>query len=92
MTTPPAAEHRRTVKLPLGFRCTFAFAVDTGLRFVWHPGIPRIESNRARRRFMAAYTAERDRFLAEVAGMLGAAVVVAGGNGGATTIMPEARQ
>jgi hypothetical protein len=46
-TSPAAAPHRRTVKLPLGYRATFAFSPEAGLGCEWHPGIPHIESPRA---------------------------------------------
>jgi hypothetical protein len=94
MTT--STPHRRTVKLPLGYGATFAFSPETGLACQWHPGIPSIESARAWRRFYAAYVAERDAFLAEIATMLDGAVLIADVKGGkitgSTVIRPEPLQ
>jgi hypothetical protein len=88
-TTPPQrpAAHRRTAKLPLGYRATFTFTSDTlVLGCEWHPGIPRIESPRAWRRFFAAYQTERDGFLADVAARLGINILSADLGGGGRII------
>ena len=42
----------------------------------WSPNVPRIQSNRARRKFRLAYAAARRAFLTDVAAVLGAAVAV----------------
>jgi hypothetical protein len=84
--TPAAGEHRRTVRLPLGYRATFIFKPETGvLGCSWHPGIPRIESRRAWRKFVAAYQGERDAFLADVATRLGINILSADIAGGRIT-------
>jgi hypothetical protein len=59
--------------LPHGYRVTFRFAPEC----TWEPGVPRVRSARAKRRFFTAYTAARDAFLADVATMGGVALLVA---------------
>jgi hypothetical protein len=78
----------RTVKLPLGYKATLRFSRETGLVVEWHPGRPQIESNRALRRFLAAYLPARDAFLAEAATVAGVAVVVAD-VGGVAAVLSE---
>jgi hypothetical protein len=98
-TTPPqgsAAEHRRRVCLPHGYTATFSFSPATGLACDWEPSPPRIRTTRAQRRFLSAYTAERDAFITEVATMIGGVALVAdvAGDGivGTRTIKPETRK
>lgn len=89
-----SGEHKRTARLPHGYRVTFAFAPDAGLVTEWTPHEPRIKSARAFRRFFAAYKAERDAFMRDIATMLGGEVLVADVGApelsGITTIRPEA--
>lgn len=87
-----SGQHRRTYRLPHGFRATFTTAGQYGFAVDWHPAVPRIESNRAARRFFAAYTRARADFLKDVATMLGGDVIVAdvGDFAGITTIEPGA--
>jgi hypothetical protein len=81
-TTPP---QRRSARLPLGYKAVFTFSPDTGLGVEWHPGLPRVESPRARRKFFAAYQAERDAFLGDVAARLGINILSADVAGGRIT-------
>ena len=87
-------EHKRTARLPHGYRVTFRFSPEAdSIMIKWEPHLPRIESRRAFRRFFDAYKSERDEFLRDIATMIGGAVVVAdvGAPNSFTTIMPEAR-
>ena len=92
-----SGEHRRAVRLPHGFTCTFVFRPKP-YRFLeafWEPKAPSdIRSPRAFRRLFRAYTADRNAFLGDVATMIGGSVLVAdvGGDlGGVTVIEPETR-
>ena len=91
MATNTRTPHRRTVRLPLGYKATFSFSPETGFACQWHPGLPRIESNRAWRKFHDTYVGERNAFLSEAAALMGVAVVVAG-DGGAVLGLPEERR
>jgi len=64
------------VRPPHGYTVTLSFTPPRTLEAEWDPGLPRISSPRARRKFYAAYTAERDRFLADVAAMTGHGIAV----------------
>lgn len=89
-----SGEHRRTARLPHGYRVTFRFSPDVGLATEWTPHEPRIKSARAFRRFFEAYKSERDVFMRDIATMIGGPVLVADVGApelsGVTTIKPEA--
>lgn len=75
-TLPTFPPHTRTAKIALGYSATFRMEPSGELSVEWKPRRPVIESARAWRKFFAAYQAERDAFLAEVATMIGGPVGV----------------
>lgn len=89
-----SGEHKRTARLPHGYRVTFRFSGGEGFTTEWTPHEPRINNTRAFRRFFAAYKAERDAFMRDIATMIGGTVLVADLGApdlsGITTIRPEA--
>lgn len=89
-----SGEHKRTVRLPHGYRVTFTFSPVDGFATEWAPHEPRINSSRAFRRFFAAYKNERDAFIRDLATMIGGTVLVADVGApelsGVTAIKPEA--
>jgi hypothetical protein len=69
---------QHTARLPHGYVATFRWkGRERPMAVEWSPGVPRILSNRARRKFFTAYAAARRAFLTDVAAVLGGAVVVA---------------
>jgi hypothetical protein len=70
-------EHKRTVRLPHGYRATFVFRADPAFfEVAWEPSRPAIKSARAWRKFEAAYLEARDAFLSEAMTMTGQAMAV----------------
>ena len=86
-------KHKRTVRLPHGFRATFTWSHPYSLGIEWEPDVPLIRSPRAQRRFFAAYKSARDDFVREVATMTGFTVgmIDTGDYTALTVIDPEAR-
>jgi hypothetical protein len=68
-----AIEH--TAALPFGYTALFRWR-DGAAAVEWTPEVPRIRSNRARRKFMEAYAAARRAFYTDVAAVVGGAVAV----------------
>jgi hypothetical protein len=69
---------RHTARLPHGYTAIFRWHDrQTPTAVEWTPGVPRILSNRARRKFFTAYAAARREFMRGVAVVLGGTVVVA---------------
>jgi hypothetical protein len=67
-----------TARLPHGYTATFRWHDrQTPTAVEWTPGVPRILSNRARRKFWQAYAAARRAFMTDVAAVLGGVVVIA---------------
>jgi hypothetical protein len=87
-------EHKRTVRLPHGYRATFIFRADPAfVEVAWEPDRPAIKSKRAWRKFEAAYFEARDAFLAEATTMSGQtmAIVTPGTTRELAIIGPAAR-
>ena len=66
---------QHTASLPHGYIATFTYSSAIGFRVEWQPAVPYIRNARHLRRFMAAYTAARDAFMADLAGMVGGRVL-----------------
>jgi hypothetical protein len=84
-----AAPHERTMTMPFGYRVTFRWN-GTALSAAWAPDLPVIRREKAHRKFLAAYVAARNEFLADIATMIGGAVLVLDPEGH-TAIAPEKR-
>jgi hypothetical protein len=84
-----AALHERTMTLPFGYRVTFHWN-GTALSAAWTPDLPVIRRERAHRKFVAAYVAARNEFIADIATMVGGAVLVMDPEGN-TAIVPETK-
>jgi len=80
---------KRTAHLPLGYVAEFRWS---GSRFdvLWEPDLPRISSERHRRKFVKAYTAARDEFMTEVATLIGGAVATLTPEG-VSVVQPQTR-
>ncbi len=81
-------EHCRTARLPHGVAVAFVFSSMEGLAEEWWPATPSAESVRSE--IFAAYEAERDAFMVDIATMVGASVTIADAYG-FTTYEPEVR-
>jgi hypothetical protein len=80
-------------RLPFGYVATFRWrGRETPMDVAWTPAVPRIRSNRARRKFFTAYAAARREFMRDVAVVLGGTVVVADVTGEVEAIPAPTKQ
>jgi hypothetical protein len=85
---PQALTIEHTASLPFGYRATFRWSPASGLDVQWTPDVPVIRQTRRRRRFLAAYDAARNAFLAEIATTIGGNVLVLDSDGRQNMIPP----
>jgi hypothetical protein len=78
----------RVVALPYGYTATFQWR--DGMHIDWAPAAPRIQSARHRQKFLAAYRAARDGFIADVAAAIGGNVLVMDGE--TSVVSPPTKQ
>jgi len=77
---------KHAAKLPFGYAVEFTWTRDGGMKVEWTPTVPTIRSERAFKRFFAAYVAARATFLRQVADVVGGAVAVADVGGDDTPV------
>ena len=69
----------RVIKLPCGYTATFRW--QDGMRIEWEPEVPRIHSERHRRKFFEAYKIARREFMTDVAATIGWGIFIADADG-----------
>jgi len=65
----------RIVGLPFGYRATFGYSVTEGLKVEWEPSTPRFRNERSKRKFLGAYTTERNAFYQDIATVVGCSIL-----------------
>ena len=81
----------QTAALPHGYTATFTWSRAAGLTVAWEPDVPRIRSERARRKFRDAYNAARRAFFTDVATSISGSALILDIDGPTETIRPASK-